>query len=145
MLHQSPDTQSPCRSPGVHGCLQVPDLDLPIIGSTHNPLAIESDAADELLMALQDPETGAALDVPQPDGVVRAAADDQSVVVLEAGDASLVTIQSPHKLAGAGRPDLQTDQIKNLQNLCQERLKVAHEEKFNVGVKSIMQKYSEIF
>ena len=106
MLYQSPDAESPCRSPGVHGGLQVPDFDLPVVGSTDNPLAVEPDAAHQLLMALEDPETGAALDVPEPDGVVGAAADDQSIVVLEAGDASLVSIQSSHKLAGAGGPDL---------------------------------------
>ena len=107
MLHQSPDAECPGGSPGVHGGLQVPDLYLPVVGSTDNPLAVKSDAADELLVALQYSEAGAALDVPEPDGVVRAAADDQPVVVLQAGDASLVTVQSPHKLAGAGGPNLQ--------------------------------------
>ena len=107
MLHQSPDAESPCRSPGVHGSLQVPDFNLAVVGSTDNPLAVEPDAAHQLLVALEDPETGAALDVPEPDGVVGATADDQPVVVLQAGDASLVTVQSPHKLAGAGGPNLQ--------------------------------------
>ena len=107
MFHQSPDAQSPSWSSRVHGGLEVPHLDLPVVGSAHNPLAVEPDAPDELLVALEDPEAGAALDVPEPDGVVRAAADDQPVVVLQAGDASLVTIQSPHKLAGAGGPNLQ--------------------------------------
>ena len=107
MLHQRPDAQSPGRSPGIHGGLQVPDFNLPVVGSTDNPLAVESDAADQLLVSLQDPETGPALDVPEPDGVVGAPADDQPVVVLQAGDASLVTVQSPHKLAGAGGPNLQ--------------------------------------
>ena len=107
MLHQSPDAQSPSWSSRVHGGLQVPHLDLPVVRSAHNPLAVEPDAPDELLVALEDPEAGAALDVPEPDGVVRAAADDQPVVVLQAGDASLVTVQSPHKLAGAGGPNLQ--------------------------------------
>ena len=107
MLHQSPDAQSPSWSSRVHGGLEVPHLDLPVVRSAHNPLAVEPDAPDELLVALEDPEAGAALDVPEPDGVVRAAADDQPVVVLQAGDASLVTVQSPHKLAGAGGPNLQ--------------------------------------
>ena len=107
MFHQSPDAQSPSWSSRVHGGLQVPHLDLPVVRSAHNPLAVEPDAPDELLVALEDPEAGAALDVPEPDGVVRAAADDQPVVVLQAGDASLVTVQSPHKLAGAGGPNLQ--------------------------------------
>ena len=106
MLHQGPDAESASRSPGVHGGLQVPDFDLPVVGSTDDPLAVEPDAADQLLVALQDPETGAALDVPEPDGVVRAAADDQPVVVLEAGDAPLVAVQSSDKLTGAGGPDL---------------------------------------
>ena len=107
MFHQSPDAQSPSWSSRVHGGLQVPHLDLPVVRSAHNPLAVEPDAPDELLVTLEDPEAGAALDVPEPDGVVRAAADDQPVVVLQAGDASLVTVQSPHKLAGAGGPNLQ--------------------------------------
>ena len=107
MFHQSPDAQSPSWSSRVHGGLEVPHLDLPVVRSAHNPLAVEPDAPDELLVALEDPEAGATLDVPEPDGVVRAAADDQPVVVLQAGDASLVTVQSPHKLAGAGGPNLQ--------------------------------------
>ena len=106
MLHQSPDAESPCRSPGVHGSLQVPDFNLPVVSSTHDPLAVEPDATHQLLVALEDPETGPALDVPEPDGVVGAAADDQPVVVLQAGDASLVSVQSSHKLARAGGPDL---------------------------------------
>ena len=106
MFFQSPDAQSPCRSPGVHGGLQVPHFYLPVVGSTDNPLAVESDAADQLLVSLQDPETGPALDVPEPDGVVGAAADDEPVVVLQTGDASLVTVQSSHKLTRAGGPDL---------------------------------------
>ena len=106
MLHQSPDAESACRSPGVHGSLQVPDFDLPVVRSTDNPLAVEPDAAHQLLVALEDPETGPALDVPEPDGVVGAAADNQPVVVLQTGDASLVSVQSSHKLARAGGPDL---------------------------------------
>ena len=106
VLHQRSDAQSPSRSPGIHGGLQVPDFNLPIVGSTDDPLAVEPDAADQLLVTLQDPETGPALDVPEPDGVVGAAADDQPVVVLQAGDASLVAVQGSHKLARAGGPDL---------------------------------------
>ena len=117
MLHQRPDAQSPGRSPGVHGGLQVPDFNLPIVGSTDNPLAVEPDAADQLLVALQDPETGPALDVPEPDGVVGAPADDQPVVVLQAGDASLVTVQSSHKLARAGGPDLDRTELEMLTKL----------------------------
>ena len=107
VLHQSPDAEGPGGGPGIHRGLQVPHLDLPVVRSAHNPLAVEPDAPDELLVALEDPEAGATLDVPEPDGVVRAAADDQPVVVLQAGDASLVTVQSSHKLAGAGGPNLQ--------------------------------------
>ena len=78
MLHQRPDAESSCRSPGIHGGLQVPDFDLPIVGSTDDPLAVEADAPDELLVALQHAEAGPALDVPQPDGVVRTAAHHES-------------------------------------------------------------------
>ena len=86
--------------------MQVPDFNLSIVVSTDDPLAVEPDAAHQLLVALEDPETGAALDVPEPDGVVGAAADNQPVVVLQTGDASLVSVQSSHKLARAGGPDL---------------------------------------
>ena len=124
MLYQSPDAESPCRSPGVHGSLQVPDFNLAVVGSTDDPLAVEPDAAHQLLVALEDPETGAALDVPEPDGVVGAAADDQPVVVLQAGDASLVSVQSSHKLARAGGPDL--DQKLRVSNENQQEAKAAH-------------------
>ena len=125
MLHQSPDAESPCRSPGVHGSLQVPDFNLAVVGSTDNPLAVEPDAAHQLLVALEDPETGAALDVPEPDGVVGATADDQPVVVLQAGDASLVSVQSSHKLARAGGPDLGRKIRVRIENQ-QEEAKAAH-------------------
>ena len=114
MLHQSPDAESSCRSPGIHGGLQVPDFDLPIVVSTHDPLAVEPDAADQLLVALQDPETGPALDVPEPDGVVGAAAHDEPVVVLQAGDASPVAVQSSHKLTRVGRPDLTRTEFEKI-------------------------------
>ena len=112
VLHQRPDAESSCWSPGIHGGLQVPHFYLPVVGSTDNPLAVESDAADQLLVSLQDPETGPALYVPEPDRVVGAPADDQPVVVLQAGDASLVTVQSSHKLARAGGPDLDRTELK---------------------------------
>ena len=114
VLHQCPDAESSCWSPGIHGGLQVPHFYLPVVGSTDNPLAVESDAADQLLVSLQDPETGPALYVPEPYGVVGAPADDQPVVVLQAGDASLVTVQSSHKLARAGGPDLDRTELEML-------------------------------
>ena len=81
-------------------------LYLSIVSSTDNPLGVESDAPHQLLVTLQHPETGAALDVPESDGVVAGATHHQPVVVLETRDASLVTIQRPHELAGAGGPHL---------------------------------------
>ena len=45
-------------------------LYLAVIGAADNPLGVEPDAPDELLVPLQHPEAGAALDVPQADGVV---------------------------------------------------------------------------
>lgn len=43
-----------------------------------------------------------------PDGVVRGATDHEPVPVLQAGDAALVPVQGPHKLARAGAPHLRT-------------------------------------
>ena len=40
--------------------------------------------------------------IAHPDGVVAGARDDEAVVVLQAGDAPLVPVERPHKLAGAG-------------------------------------------
>ena len=57
-------------------------------------------------MALEHTEAGAALDVPQPDGVIGATGDHEPVVILQTGDPSLVTIEGPHKLARAGGPHL---------------------------------------
>ena len=70
VLHQSPDAEGPGGGPGIHRGLQVPHLDLPVVRSTHDPLAVEPDASDELLVTLQHSEAGAALYVPEPDGVV---------------------------------------------------------------------------
>ena len=53
-------------------------LDLSVVGARDDPLGVEADAADELLVALQHAEAGTTLNVPQPDGVVRAAAHHES-------------------------------------------------------------------
>ena len=82
------------------------DLNLAIIRSADNSLAVKPDAPDQLLVTLEHPETGPALDVPQSDRVVGTAADDQPVVILEARDAPLVTVQCADELAGAGGPNL---------------------------------------
>ena len=106
VLHQRPDAQGAGGGPRVQGRRQVPDLDLAVVGAGHDPLGVEADAADQLLVALQDPQAGPALDVPEPDGVVRGAADHQAVVVLETSDPPLVAVESASELAGGGVPDL---------------------------------------
>ena len=40
-------------------------LDLAVVSARDDPLGVEPDAPDELLVTLQDPQAGAALDVPQ--------------------------------------------------------------------------------
>ena len=87
--------------------LDPTNLNFPIIRPAHNPLAVKSDAPDQLLVPLQGPQACPALNVPEPDGVVWAAADYQSVMILQAGYAPLVTVQRSHKLAGAGWPHLE--------------------------------------
>ena len=57
-------------------------------------------------MTLEHAETGPALDVPESDGVVGTAADDQPVVVLEARNTPLVAVQCADKLTGACGPNL---------------------------------------
>lgn len=71
----------------------------PIVGATNDVLAVEPDAPDELLVALEDAQASAAFDVPESDGVVAAATDYEAVAVLEAGDAPLVTRERAHELA----------------------------------------------
>lgn len=44
----------------------VTRLCVPIIRAAHNPLVVESNAADKLLVTLQNTQTSSALDVPQP-------------------------------------------------------------------------------
>ena len=56
----------------------APHLDFAVVRPADDSLAVEADAPDELLVALQHAEAGPALDVPQPDGVVRAAAHHES-------------------------------------------------------------------
>ena len=60
----------------------------------------------QFIMAIQNPETRAPLDVPQPYRVVTAARHHQPIAVLKAGDAALVPVQCPHELAGVGAPHL---------------------------------------
>merc|ERR1719180_361290 len=57
-------------------------------------------------MTLKSSQAGSALDIPQTDCVVGAARYHQPVMVLQAGNAPLVTVQGAHKLAGARRPHL---------------------------------------
>ena len=77
-----------------------------VVGSADNSLGVEPDAPDQLLVTLQHSQACSTLNVPQTDGVVRAATHHQPVVILETRDPSLVTIEGPHKLAGAGGPHL---------------------------------------
>lgn len=97
MLHQSPDTECTSGGPGIHGGLQIPHLDFPIVGPADNSLTVKPYTPDELLVPLQGPEAGPALDVPEPDGVVRTAAHHQPVVVLQTCDTPLVTIEGSYK------------------------------------------------
>ena len=100
----NPKPEEKCQNLPEEKCNS--DLDLAIIRSTDNPLAVKPDAPDQLLVTLQNPETSSALDVPEPDGVVGTSADDEPVVVLEARDTPLVTVQCADKLAGARGPNL---------------------------------------
>ena len=106
MLDQSANAKRSRGRPRVQGRGQIPHLDLAVVGAADDPLAVEPDAPDELLVALEHPETRAALDVPQSDRVVGAAGDDEAVVVLQTRDAPLVPVQRPHELAARGVPDL---------------------------------------
>jgi len=105
VFDQSSDTEGAARRSGVLGRVQIPDLDLAVVSSGHDPLTVEADAPDQLLVAFQDAEARPALDVPQPDGVVRGPADDEVVVVLQAGDAAFVPVQGSDELAGGRVPD----------------------------------------
>ena len=51
-------------------------------------------------MALENTKASPGFDVPKSDGVVRRPADDQIVVVLQAGDPAFVTVQGSDELAG---------------------------------------------
>ena len=86
--------------------LQVPYLDLAVVGAAHDALAVEAYAAHELVVALEHAQALAELDVPQADGVVRAAADDQIAAILEARDAALVAGECAHVLARGRLPHL---------------------------------------
>lgn len=100
MLDQGPDAKGTAGCPGILGSVQIPDLDLAVVSSGHDAVVVEADAADQLFVTFEDSQTGAALDVPQPDGVVRGPADHEVVVVLQAGDPAFVTVQGSDELAG---------------------------------------------
>lgn len=59
------ETESSGRRPHIECCLKVPDLDLAVISPGNDALVVESNAADELLVAFEDTQTDAGNDVPQ--------------------------------------------------------------------------------
>ena len=71
----------------------------PVVGTADDVLAVEPDAAHELLVALEYAQAGAALDVPESNRIVAAAAYDQPIAILKAGDATLVSAERAHELA----------------------------------------------
>jgi hypothetical protein len=106
VLDQSPDAKGSGWCTWVLGRVEVPDLNFTIVSAGHDPFVVEPDAADELLVTLEDPETRSTFDVPQPDGVVRRSANDQIVLILEACDAPLMTVERSDEFAGRGIPHL---------------------------------------
>ena len=105
MLDQGSNTQGTRGCSRILGCVQIPDLNFSVVCPRHDPLVIETDAADELFMSFENSKAGSALDIPQPDCVVRRSADDEIVVVLQTGDAALVPVERSHELAGRRVPD----------------------------------------
>ena len=106
MFNQSPDAKSSGWRAWIFCSVEIPDFDFSVVSAGDNPLVVESDAADELLVTLENPEARSTFDVPQSDGVVGRSADDQIVLVLQAGDASLVTVERSDEFAGRGVPHL---------------------------------------
>ena len=100
MFNKGSDAQGTCRGPWVLGCVKVPDFNFSVVGSGDNAFVIKADATDKFFVAFKHSETGSTFNVPQSDGVVRGSADYQVVVILQTGDASLVTVERAYKLAG---------------------------------------------
>lgn len=78
---------------------------LPIISSTNDVFTVKAYASNEFFVALEDAQAGAALNVPESDGVVAATANDQPVPVLQTRDATLVSVESAYELAARRIPD----------------------------------------
>ena len=100
MLDKGPDAEGTCRSPGILSGIQVPNFYFSVISAGNDPLVVEPDTADKFFVAFEHSETGTAFNVPQSNCVVRGSADDQVVVILETGDAPLVTVERSNKLTG---------------------------------------------
>lgn len=80
-------------------------MNLPIIGSTDDVFTVESDAPDEFLVSLKNPQARAALDVPQSNRVVAAATDYELVAVLQTRDTTFVPAEGPDEFARRRVPD----------------------------------------
>ena len=63
------ETESSWWCPHIECCLKVPDLDLAVVSPGNDALVVESNAADELLVAFEDTQTDAGNDVPQSEKV----------------------------------------------------------------------------
>lgn len=106
VLDEGPQAERRGRRTGIESCLKVPDFDLAVVRPADNPLVVEPDAPHQLLVSLEDPQTGTTLHVPKSDGVVRTSTDNEFVPVLEARDAPLVSVQGSDKFAGRRVPHL---------------------------------------
>lgn len=71
----------------------------PVVSSTDNVLAVETDAAHEFLVALENAQTRTALNVPQSNRIVAATTDHKAIAILEAGDSTLVTAECAYEFA----------------------------------------------
>lgn len=85
---------------------EVPDFDFTIISTAYNPMVIEPNASNQLIVSFKNPQTFTAFNIPQPDGKVRTSTDDQVAPILQARDSTLVAGEGSHKLTRGRMPDL---------------------------------------
>jgi hypothetical protein len=54
MFNKSPDAKSSGRCTRVFGSIEVPDFNFSVVGAGYDPLTVEPDASNELLVALEN-------------------------------------------------------------------------------------------
>ena len=106
VVYQCLETETAPGCPWVKRCLQIPHFDCTVVRTADDPLVVEPDARDRSLVTFQHSKTSSTIGIPYPDRIIARATNDMVSSVLQAKNASFVSVQRSDKLACFSLPHL---------------------------------------